>query len=56
MNGDEAVERICAQLAAEDIDPAELTTLSFVTWEEIVRSVVTTAGTAGVFEIEWADA
>lgn len=27
--------------------------LTFVTWEEVIRTVVTAAGQAGVFEIRW---
>lgn len=53
MTGEEAVTRICDQLRKEGIDPDEATVLSFVTWEEIVRGVVTSAGEAGVLDVEW---
>lgn len=53
MNGEEAVSRICDQLRKGGTNPDAATVLSFVTWEEIVRVVVTSAGEAGVLEVEW---
>jgi hypothetical protein len=53
VTGDEAVRRICDQLEAEGVDTGAATSLSFVTWEEIVRTVVTAAGQAAVFDVKW---
>lgn len=53
IDGDEAVRRICDHLRTKGIDPDEATVLSFVTWDEIVRMVVTSAGQADVFAVEW---
>lgn len=53
MNGNEAVARVCDQIRKDGLDPDLATVLSFVTWEEIVRCVITSAGEAGVLEIEW---
>lgn len=53
MNGDEAVKRICDQFVEEGTDPLAATSLTFVTWEELIRTVVTEAGRAGVWPIEW---
>jgi hypothetical protein len=52
-DGNEVVARICDHLRSEGVNPDTATVLSFVTWEEIVRMVVTSAGDAGVFPIEW---
>lgn len=53
MNGEVAVKRICEEFERQGVDTTAARALSLVTWEELVRVVVTSAGQAAVFDIEW---
>lgn len=48
-----AMERIYARFREQGIEPETLTSLSLVTWDEIIRTVLTAADEAGVVKVEW---